>query len=89
MTAPKTDAPHSIAASEAPEQSTADADTVGDSDAQRKRLANVSAHLCRAGYALHHLSCGGYLIARWDRSTYAPDLRCAEAFLAQVTGRRA
>ena len=69
------------------DQMNTDDNTVGDGDAQRKRLANISAYLALNGFALHQLSCGGYLISRWDRTSFAPDLRCAEAFLQMVTGK--
>lgn len=49
-----------------------------------KRFSTLAAHLAFRGYSLHPLSCGGYLIARHDRSTYAPDLRGVAGFLEVV-----
>ena len=49
-------------------------------DAQRKEVATIAAKLCFAKFALHELSCGGYLIARWDRTIHCADLDAVRAF---------
>jgi hypothetical protein len=46
-----------------------------------KRFANLAAQLALKGFSLYPLACGGYLIARHDRSSYAPDLRAVDGFL--------
>lgn len=50
------------------------------SDADRKAFTRVAAPLAIAGYALHELACGGFLIARWDRTLHCPDLHAVRAF---------
>ena len=59
-----------------------------DEDAERRRFANLRARLALRGFVLHELATGGYLVGRWDRTKYAPDLAAVAAFLAQVTGER-
>lgn len=51
-----------------------------------KRIATIAAELALAGFALHRMTCGAYLITRWNLSTYAPNLRAAQAFLDRVKG---
>lgn len=52
-----------------------------------KRFATLQALLALRGFQLIALSCGGFLICRWDRSAHAPDLRGVEAFLERVGGK--
>jgi hypothetical protein len=54
------------------------------SDADQKAFARVAAPLAIAGYALHELSCGGYLVARWDRTLHCPDLHAVRAFCGRA-----
>lgn len=49
-----------------------------------KRLSTIAAELALKGFSLHPLAHGGYLIARWDRNAYAPDLRGAAQFLERL-----
>lgn len=60
------------------------ADQDGDDD--RKRFMTLRARLALRGYSLHELSCDGYLIARWNLTRCAPDLRAVSAFLRAVVG---
>lgn len=57
-----------------------------DEDQRRKRFETLRAQLAGSGFALHELSCGGYLIARWDRTAHAPDLHAVQCFLERVKG---
>ena len=51
-----------------------------------KRFNTLRASLAIKGYSLHELSCDGYLIARWNLTRHAPDLRAVGAFLRQIGG---
>jgi hypothetical protein len=51
-----------------------------------KRFNTLRASLALKGYSLHELSCDGYLIARWNLTRHAPDLRAVGAFLRQIGG---
>ena len=75
MTAPETDAPHSIPASETPDDN--------------KVTATLAAELALIGGGLHHLSSGAYLVTRFGMSREFPELRAVAAFVQQMTGRRA
>lgn len=65
-------------------QPTTDTAIIGNDPDIIKRFATLQALLALKGFAVHKLSCGGYLIARWDLSTYAPDLRGLSAFAERV-----
>jgi hypothetical protein len=81
-----TDALAVPAAQGIPNHKASDKAIFADLMAHDKRFANIAAHLAFLGYSLHPLSHGGYLIARHDRSAYAPDLRGARAFLERARG---
>lgn len=49
-----------------------------------KALANTIAGYALAGYAVHQLSCGGFLVARWNLTKHCPDLRSLVAFARQI-----
>ena len=51
-----------------------------------KHFSILRASLALKGYSLHELSCDGYLIARWNLTHHAPDLRAVGAFLRQIGG---
>ena len=51
-----------------------------------KHFSTLRASLALKGYSLHELSCDGYLIARWNLTRHAPDLRAVGAFLRQIGG---
>lgn len=53
---------------------------VSDLDADRKQYARFAAPLAIAGFALHELVDGTYLISRWDRTYHAADLAGVRAF---------
>ncbi len=55
-----------------------------DLDAERKAYALLAAQLALKGYSLYELACGGFLIARWDRSVHCSDLGCARAFYERL-----
>ena len=55
-------------------------------DQGSKQLSTLRASLALKGYSLHELSCDGYLIARWNLTHHAPDLRAVGAFLRQIGG---
>lgn len=87
MSAAQKETPDSAATGQASEQIT-DSRIIGSQDFADKRLATIAAQLELKGFALHRLTCGGFLIARWDRYTYCPDVRAAAAFLERVEGRQ-
>ena len=49
-------------------------------------FASLQARLADKGYSLSELSCGGFLIARWNLTRNAPDLRAVGRFLRLVGG---
>lgn len=49
-----------------------------------KQFATIAAQLALRGFSLYRLDHGGYLIARWDRTAHAPDLRGAAQFLERL-----
>ena len=49
-------------------------------------FASLRAKLAEKGYSLSELSCGGYLIARWNLTRNAPDLRAVGRFLRLIGG---
>ena len=53
-------------------------------DEQRTPFTSLRDRLALSGYSLHELSCDGYLIARWNLTRHAPDLRAVGAFLRQI-----
>lgn len=53
-------------------------------DAERKRLATLTAHAALAGFQLHALDNGSFLISRWQWCKSLPDLDAAERFLVQA-----
>lgn len=57
-----------------------------DATGERKAFATLAARLAIKGYALHDLSCGGYLVARWDRTAHFSDLTGVRQFLQRVGG---
>jgi|KBSSwiStaDraftv2_1062776.scaffolds.fasta_scaffold4882005_2 hypothetical protein len=51
-----------------------------------KRFSTLQALLAMRGFQLIALSCGGFLICRWDRSAHAPDMRGVQAFYERIGG---
>jgi hypothetical protein len=49
-----------------------------------KRYATLGALLALKGFSLHELAGGGFLIARWDRTTHCPDLHGVTRFARSV-----
>lgn len=79
MTAPNADG--ADRANDLPRQDqTTNTTIVSDLDADRKHLATLTAHLALKGFSLHELACGGFLVARWDRTLRCPDLHAVRAF---------
>jgi len=52
-----------------------------------EHFVSLREKLAASGYSLSELSCGGYLIARWNLTRNAPDLRAVGRFLKAVGGR--
>ena len=52
----------------------------------QKRFATLRSKLALRGFSLHELAGDGYLIARWNLSRHAPDIRAVGAFLRQIGG---
>lgn len=59
---------------------------VADLDAGRKNYTTLQARLALRGYALHELSCGGYLIGRHDTTAHCSDLGAVAQFLRRIGG---
>lgn len=55
-------------------------ETLADIDSERKAFATIAAKLCLAGYSLHQLAHGGYLVSRWDRTFHSNDLAGVRGF---------
>jgi hypothetical protein len=49
-----------------------------------KRFSHLAACLALRGFALSPLTCGGFLIHRYDRTAYAPDYRAVAGFLGAL-----
>jgi len=49
-------------------------------------FGSLRAKLADKGYSLSELSCGGFLIARWNLTKNAPDLRAVGRFLRLIGG---
>lgn len=56
----------------------------GESCNVSKRRANVIAALAIRGFAVHELSCGGFLVARWNLSRHCASLEALTQFARQV-----
>lgn len=85
MRALNMDAPGAVAAATGRgTQETADASTVIDMDGSRKAFLTLQAKLALRGFALYELSCGGYLVARWDRTKHCADLQAVAQFAREV-----
>lgn len=62
-----------------------DTETLVNLDSERKCLATMAAKLALAGFSLHQLAHGGYLVSRWDRTFHSNDLAGVRGF-AQRAG---
>ena len=60
-----------------------DSAITGDID---KALSAITARLMAKGYSLHELACGGYLVARWDRTLHCSDLAGVRQFYSRIGG---
>lgn len=56
-------------------------------DCNDKAQATLIAAFALKGFAVHTLSCGGYLVAKWDLSRHCPDLRALAEFARMVGAR--
>ncbi len=57
-----------------------------DADQERKAYSTLAVRLALKGYALHDLSCGGFLVSRWDRTAHFSDLSGVRQFLQRIGG---
>lgn len=86
MTVQKSECP--VAAGQIAEQSTNKVGIVAPELAEdNKARATLIAAYAFAGYSVHQLSDGGFLVARWNLSKHCPDLRALEGF-ARLIGVR-
>ena len=60
-------------------------ETLIDLDSERKAFATLAAKLALAGFTLHQLAHGGYMVSRWDRTFHSNDLAGVRGF-AQRAG---
>ena len=67
---------------------TTNSSIIGHPDTERKAVATLAARLAFMGFSLHELACGGFLIARWDRTAHCSDLHAVAAFLRRVEGQQ-
>lgn len=51
---------------------------------ERKTLSTLMAAFALAGYAVHELSCGGFVVARWNLTRHCPDVHALAAFARQI-----
>ncbi len=51
-----------------------------------KAFATLQAMLALKGFSLHELSCGGFLVSRWDRTAHFSDLSGVRQFLQRIGG---
>ncbi len=58
-----------------------DTEIVDDLDAERNAFASLSAKLALAGFSLHQLAHGGYLVSRWDRTFHTSDLAGVRSYI--------
>ena len=56
------------------DQTKTDASIIGHDADERKARSTLAAMLAMKGYSLHELACGGFLIARFDRTAHCSDL---------------
>jgi hypothetical protein len=72
------------------EQAQASSDTAHPTEAEAavKTLATLRAEAARAGFALHELVDGGFVLCRWAYSTGTlPDIRAVRVALRTMLGR--
>lgn len=53
-----------------------------------KAVATLIACFALAGFAVHRLSCGGFLVAKWNLTKHCPDVRALAGFAELVGARR-
>jgi hypothetical protein len=56
-------------------------------DAAGKAFATMAARTALAGYSLHHLADGGYLVTRWDFSVRLPSMHAVGQLVEQIGGQ--
>lgn len=66
-------------------QSVSHQHTSGELDS--KAFATMAARLALAGYSLHHLADGGYLVTRWNFSARLPSLHAVGQQVEQIGGQ--
>jgi hypothetical protein len=57
---------------------------ISPAEACDKSIATLSARLTTAGFAVHRLDSGGFLVCRWGMSRHCPDARTLAGFAHQV-----
>ena len=50
-------------------------------------IATLTARLALAGFAVHRLDGGGFLVSKWNLTKHCPDLRALAGFAQQVGAR--
>lgn len=68
------------------EANTKDEPIFAEFSADRKARATLAAMLAIRGFSLLELACGGYLVARWDRTVHCSDLAQVRAFYQRAIG---
>lgn len=63
---------------------TTNTETVADLDADRNAFATMAAKLCLAGYSLHEMAHGGYIVTRWNLVFHTNDLAGVRGFCVRA-----
>lgn len=58
--------------------------TAVESDTARKRVATLKALAALRGFAVHELTVGGFMVARWNLAKHCATVTDLEAFLRQA-----
>lgn len=60
---------------------------LADDACNGRAIATLSARLALAGFAMHRLDSGGFLVCRWGLTKHCPDTRALAGFAHQVGAR--
>jgi len=65
-------------------QNEIDSRDCAQTDAERKPFAQLAAHAALAGYTLHEIASGEFLLCRWGMAKELPDLHAVAALLGRM-----
>lgn len=84
MTASNATGSHCANSAARQDQTETDATIIGDGHSADKTLANLTALAALAGYEVHPLSDGSFLVCRWNLSRPCSDLQALSTFLRML-----